>query len=400
MQSTGCLRPGRRAARLAKALGLLLTLASRSTFAEEFTCATRTGRDAEKIVIPLADSESPGLPDQAVRIAPGEVLCLTGTRTATGELDALRLVERAENANGPVVRLEMTRAAGSELRVRHSSPEWLEYRALIVVTQQEIAAPTTTLPVAPGVEAVELWTRGVRQLLLYGFRLRGPQQPAEHDRTRRNVATLNASVTFGFWGGERGVRLGGLNDALARDGFTPLPYAGAEGGLDLDFTFGRVRTGISFGAGGRTSKHRDTGAELSTWLSEVGFTAGLDAVRYDQLSAFVSSGVLFGNLYVDARAKGSTLFPDLKEWEGERVVFSHTALPLDVGTDYLLPLGRASPNEQWVLQFGMRVGWLWQLDGSWGTDRGADSRGIGGPPVDVTGPRARLVLGIGAQNGW
>lgn len=381
-------------------------LASRpASGAEDLDCRTISERARSKVVVPFGDSDSPRLPEQAIRIVPGEVLCLTGTRKASGELGALRLVDRSEGSHGPVIRLEMTRAGGTELRVSHSSSQWLEYRALMVVTRQDVSLPTSTLPVAPGVSAIEQWTRGVRELLLYGFRLHEQPQHLPHSRVplprnRRDTHVTNASVTFGFWGGERGARFGGLNDALVRDGFSPLPFAGVEGGLDLDFTVGRVRAGITLGAGGRSSKHRDTGAEISAWLSEVGFTAGFDVIRYEQLSAFVSSGILFGHLSVDARAEGSTLFPDLKEWEGERVNFSHTEWPLDVGTDYLIPLGRASGTEQWVLQFGARVGWLRQLGGGWETDRERDSRDIGGPPVDLSGPRARLVLGIGAQNGW
>jgi hypothetical protein len=75
-------------------------------------------------------------------------------------------------------------------------------------------------------------------------------------------------------------------------------------------------------------------------------------------------------------------------------------LPLDVGTDYFVPFGRASATEHWILQFGMRLGWMQQFgEGSWTTDDD-EGRDLVGPDVDLSGPRFRLVVGIGAQNGW
>src|SRR5688500_19942705 len=59
-----------------------------------------------------------------------------------------------------------------------------------------------------------------------------------------------------------------FRSALARDGFGALDHVGIQGGLDLDFTFWRVRAGVGLGAGGRSTQQRHTGSELSTRSEE------------------------------------------------------------------------------------------------------------------------------------
>jgi len=54
-----------------------------------------------------------------------------------------------------------------------------------------------------------------------------------------------------------------------------------------------------------------------------------------------------------------------------------------------------------VLSFGARLGWFQQFgSGGWETDDEKKSRDLPGPSVDLSGPRGRLVIGFGAQNGW
>jgi hypothetical protein len=290
----------------------------------------------------------------------------------------------------------------ARLRVRHSGEGWLYYDALRLVTQQDVAIPTHTLPVGPKMVATEEWPPRVRGLLLHGFRFGEPprdHEPPVYRHHTRDQTRLNLSVTFGFWGGERGVKLDTMNQWLLRDGFSPLSYSGVMGGLDLDFTFGRVRAGVSLGGGGRTATHGSTGTELSTWLADIAFVAGYDVIQYRQFHVFVSTGIGVATLRLD-RAAELTLFPDVQPWEGDRVTFSALSCPFEAGTDYFVPFGRASTTERWVFQFGTRFGWIQQLDaGGWETDTD-NARDIDGPAVSLSGPRARLVLGIGVQNGW
>ena len=59
----------------------------------------------------------------------------------------------------------------------------------------------------------------------------------------------------------------------------------------------------------------------------------------------------------------------MQPWEGERVKFSALEVPFEIGTDYFVPFARASGSEKWMLQFGVRGGWMQQFgSGGWETD--------------------------------
>jgi hypothetical protein len=365
------------------------------------TCETQTQRSVSDVIVPFRDADTPQLSAQAVKLVPGESLCLTGNVDEAGDLQGLRLLRPGETAT-LIIALSLDRGEVTRLSLHHSSQRWLYYDALRLVTEQDVALPTSTLPVAPGLRAMESWDHGVRKLLLHGFRFGGaPAQPVARRPPRvRDTSKLNASATFGFWGGERSLHTGDLDRVLARDDFASLQRVGIMGGLDLDFTFGRVRAGVSLGAGGRTIERRSDGRELSTSMLEVAFTAGYDIIRYDQLHVFLGSGLGVADLYVEHTA-GLTAFPDVQPWEGKRVKFSALEVPLDIGSDYFVPFARASGSEKWMLQFGARIGWSQQVgSGGWETDVEKSSRDLSGPNVDLSGLRARLVIGIGAQNGW
>ncbi len=240
--------------------------------------------------------------------------------------------------------------------------------------------------------------------LLPGDSLRFGDEPMSlseilRGRRTRNTKKTNVSVTLGAWGGERALHLENLDRALGRDGFAPLPRVVIVGGIDADFTLGRARVGFTFGVGGQTTRQHANGKELTTRLPEWAFTAGFDVLRYQQLHVFLSTGIGVATLYVD-RPAGSSVFPDVRAGEGDAVQFVALEAPVDVGAEYFVPFGRASPSEKWLLQFGVRLGWQAQLgSGSWQT-AAKEGREITGPGVDLSGPRARLIFGIGAQNGW
>ncbi len=368
------------------------------------TCQTQTERDASEIIVPFGDAVNRELPAQAVKLVPGETLCLIGERDEAGELTNLHLASETNAGTATFIELKLERGGATRLSVRHASRSWLYYGAFRLVTQQDVALPTHVLPVPAAQSVFESWSPNVRKLMLYGFRFgAAPVVFVPKDvprRPHRDLTETNLSVTFALWGGERSVHLPDLDNGLARDGFAPLPRVGIIGGLDMDFTVGRVRAGVGFGGGGGSTRHRTTGEELSTWQSDVTFTVGFDVLRYEPFRAFLSSGIGVGTLYVDRR-DSSSLFPDAKPWDGDRAEFTAFEVPFDLGTDYFVPFGRASPSEKWLLQFGARVGWQQQLGGSggWKTDE-KNGRDLVGPALDLSGPRARLVLGIGVQNGW
>lgn len=386
---------------LAMVLGLTPAYSAHAVPGDSSTCHTQTEREAPQIIVPFGDPEHPELPAQAVKIVPGETLCLVGERDEAGELTNLQLAAETNAGAADFVELKLERGDVTRLAVRHASKSWLYYGASALVTQQDIALPARVLPVPSDQTAFESWSPNVRKVMLYGFRFGAPPTPMrlEDGRPRRKLALLNASVTFGLWGGERSLHLPELDQALARDGFAPLQHVGIVGGLDLDFTIGRVRGGVGFGTGGRTTQHRTTGEELSTRHSEVSFTVGFDVLRYEPFRVFLSSGLGVASLYVDRR-DGSTLFPDAKPWDGDRVAFTAFEVPFELGTDYFVPFGPVHGTERWIVQFGARVGWQQQVgSGGWKTDD-KGGRDLAGPSVDLSGPRARLMLGFGFQNGW
>lgn len=366
-------------------------------------CETVTERSWGEIVVPFGDADHPTLPRQAVKVLPGETICLTGAVDAAGDLQDLRVLASAAQGSGLWIKLKLTRGEYTSLSVRHSGKSYLYYDALQLMTEQDIAFPTGTLPVGPGMLGLETWDHAARKLVLHGFRFGTAPERTKASKRQvrgRDTSHLNVSMTFGFWGGERSLKLDELDRGLERDGYVPLQHSVIMGGLDLDFTFGRVRGGVAFGRGGLTTQQRGTGKELSTGLFEWGFTAGYDVLRFEQLHVFLGTGIGGAELFVD-RPQTSTLFPGVQPWEGERVKFAAWEVPFELGTDYFVPFARASGSEKWMLQFGVRGGWVQQFGGGgWETDADKKPRDLPGPAVDLSGPRARLVLGIGAQNGW
>ncbi len=365
-------------------------------------CETQTQRPPSDIVVPLGDADNPELPPTAIKLLPGETLCVTGELDSAGELVRLRLLTAGEKSVAPVVELRFERAASAQLSVRHLSGKWLFYRAARLTTAQNLALGTHTANVAPGQTAMEHWGLNVRTLLLYSLRFGDePMSLSEILRGRRTRDTekTNVSVTLGAWGGERALHLENLDRALGRDGFAPLPRVVIAGGVDADFTLGRARVGFTFGVSGQTTRQHANGKELTTWLPEWAFTAGFAVLRYQQLHVFLSTGIGVANLHVD-RPAGSSVFPDVRAGEADRVQFVALEAPLDVGAEYFVPFARASPSEKWLLQFGVRLGWQAQLGSGFWQTAAKEGREIAGPAVNLSGPRARLILGIGAQNGW
>lgn len=365
-------------------------------------CETRTLRQPEEIIVPFGDADHPELPRQALKIVPGESLCLTGTLDNAGDLVNLELVVPGASSRGPMIEVQLERGKYTVLRTRNTGKGWLYYDALRLETEQDVALPGDASPVAPGLLNTDTWNPSVRKFVLFGFRFGSApvrtEAPGRH--RRRDASRMNASVTFGFWGGERSLKLNELNRALGRDAIYPLQRNTVVGGFDLDFTFGRVRVGTGLGAGGRTTYQRGSDQEISTWMSEIFFTAGFDVLRFEQLHVFLGTGIGGAQLYVD-RPKKSRLFADVQPWEGERVSFSALEVPFEIGSDYFVPFAQASGSEKWMLQFGVRAGWMQQFGaGGWETEAEKNPRDLLGPSVDLSGPRARLVFGLGAQNGW
>ena len=83
-------------------LGWLLVLQAQVAAAAP-ACETQTLRKPEEIIVPFGDADHPELPRQALKIVPGESLCLTGTLDALAHLVNLELVVPGASSKGPMI---------------------------------------------------------------------------------------------------------------------------------------------------------------------------------------------------------------------------------------------------------------------------------------------------------
>ena len=191
------------------------------------------------------------------------------------------------------------------------------------------------------------------------------------------------------WAGEQQAPLDAVNATIRRDGFSPLPSVRRMAGLDVQAVCSRTRAGVSLGAGRATTKDPREGRELVSWLSTVGIQAGVDVLRYRTLSVFVSAGIVAGRLSLESSDARLLLLDGRTH---DKAAFGFSALPLEIGTEQLIPVGKASHDEAWVLIFGVRGGWVQQLSGGW------DELDATAGDLDLSGLRGRLVLGFGAAS--
>ena len=197
------------------------------------------------------------------------------------------------------------------------------------------------------------------------------------------------SFAVAGWAGEQQAPLDAVNATIRRDGFSPLPSVRRMAGLDVQAVYSRTRAGVSLGAGRATTKDPREGRELVSWLSTVGIQAGVDVLRYRTLSVFVSAGIVAGRLSLESSDARLLLLDGRTH---DKAAFGFSALPLEIGTEQLIPVGKASHDEAWVLIFGVCGGWVQQLSGGW------DELDATAGDLDLSGLRGRLVLGFGAAS--
>jgi len=140
-------------------------------------CQTRSTRPFAEIVAAFADDETPNLPAKAVTIHAGEQLCIVGTPTAQGQLVDLRVVPSATAGNWMSFQLEI-RDGRTTLRVQHGGRRPMRYTAARVATELDLALPTSTMPVRPGVMNHEFWPVPIRRFVLFAFAFFEPEVPA------------------------------------------------------------------------------------------------------------------------------------------------------------------------------------------------------------------------------
>ena len=378
--------------------------------AESFSCETTSSRPSSEIWV----TRFRGRSGRVVRVLPGETLCVTGTIDEHGALVEPRLIDPTDATGTPTIAIVLSRGATTVLRIRHSFGRPLVYHLGLVLTKQRLVQfGYAKTRVSPDRWVEQSWDAGVYEVVLTDFELlrsepvEAPARPAEPQLSpeQRRVA-----ATLAVWTGEREARMSALNRALTRDGFSPIPATRLMAGADLDVELWRIRFGASFGFARAESRNAATGVELPVSLIQAGVTAGFDFFRYRSLSLFAATGILGTGLFLDPRARGLTLFESRLEQCDQSAGNGAGLVLLELGIEHLIPLGRAGesgieifgPYARYVMQFGLRAGWLQQAGGESGwslSGRNDEPRSVPGPHADWSGPAFRAVLGFGEITG-
>jgi hypothetical protein len=361
-------------------------------------CRTESARSDAEIVAPFADERTPNLPEKAVTIEVGEVLCLGGRVRANGEVESLTVVRKASERT--LISLNLVRRdKHTLLEIRHASERWLHYRAARVFGSLQLAVPTSVLPVQPGLFVIESWDNAADRLVLFGFQLFDPPRP-EAPRPRLFAGPEGTGPIIGVTGalGLAGIRLGELSDALARDGFATLPTSYLFGNLGVEGRFGPVRVGLPLEAGGFSTVHRETGEEIHVRWIGAGLYLGWDFLRAPGSSTFVALGLHAGSVSLDPSTPSLTLFrgrlAGLGRVDGASKGFGR--LIPEIAHDRYFKLFGLHTNEQAALQVGGRLGYAWQFasDDVWEADDD-DRHSLGrGPAIQSDGFRFRFVVGL------
>ncbi len=361
-----------------------LALATPPASGQTDECRTRTTRPRADIIASGGPLTSGG-----VRIRAGEVLCITGRPNADGLLEDLALVEGQGDAAPAVIELRLLRNGKTLLIVRHASPFDLEYAASGIVARSSPSLLPQHRRGSTHAVGAEEWDPRVQEVFLTDFRFRLPPE-----------ASPPRPESRGFWIGldvlavERHAPMDSLNAAIAADGFAPIGNNRALLGLGVSLAFERLRFGVEAYALDVTpsdSKHTVSRA-LDTSLGEAGLFVGYDVFRYQHLSLFLATGVYLGGLGLNPTTPGLTLFDgQLEPREFGDAEWSYSALPLELGVDYVVPL--TDGYKQGAFRFGTRLSWVQQLGGTWQLDE-RDLRSLSGPELDLSGPRALIVLGV------
>jgi hypothetical protein len=369
-------------------------------------CHTSTQRPLDELVVDLADERFPELPKTAVRIDAGEQFCVTGRVDEDGNLVDLRLTE--DGIGSPVIALRFEQLDGQKgtlLRVENRSDRVLRYRAAFLAGALNLAFPTTTIPVRPRISSLESWPKpSFDRLVLAAFRYRDPVPPPATPQPGAVVALppgekgdMDLTLGLGLFFGRRRLVLHGLNESLGSYGYTSLSTAWWAWGMALEGSVYRVRLGVEL-SGARQGAHSRTGSStVEVGHYEGGVTLGYDVFREGPFSTFLSTGMLWGGLWVDPAARRYEEFDSRTAGlcDADTVARESTAVLGEVGAEYRIPLERRlhGPNVGMVL--GFRAGYVREIArGGWvARHSGGEEDEIGGgPDVDMSGMRYRAAV--------
>ena len=370
-------------------------------------CHARTQRPLDELVVALADERFPELPKTAIRIDAGEQFCVTGRVDEDGNLVDLRLTE--DGIGSPVIALRFERLDGRKgtlLRVENRSDRVLRYRAAFLAGALNLAFPTTTIPVRPRISSFESWPKpSFDRLVLAAFRYRDPVPPPATPQPGEIVArppaekedsdfTLGLAASFG----RRHLVLHGLDKSLERYGFTSLSTAWWAWGLALEGSAHRVRVGLEMVGAQQSARSRTGNSAVRVGHFDGGVTLGYDVFREGPFSTFVSTGMLWGTVWVDLDATGYEEFESRTAGlcdDADTVARNSKAVLGEAGVEYRIPLARRSNGPDVGMVLGFRAGYVREIAQSGWVARqrnGEEEEIGGGPDLDASGMRYRAVV--------
>jgi hypothetical protein len=282
------------------------------------------------------------------------------------------------------------------LRVETSARTWLTYETAPIVTRQDLAVLPERSSMGPRSHDELEFPRGFRRFLLFGFeKTHPPPRPFVPPPLEKRLEDRpwSAGVDLGI--GVRQLRLPELDAALERDGFsTPSPTRGVAG-FDIVAYLERFRFDLGCYGLGLATLRNSKGDEIHTSMSDVGLSAGYDVVREGGFAFYLQGGISAGSVDIDARAPGFTLFADqLAGTDIATAGYSWSALTAELGIVELVPWSFG--QDSLSLAFGARLGFFRQIGADGWVGDGNPDRDLSGPPLDASGPRALITLGIHA----
>jgi hypothetical protein len=367
-------------------------------------CTTVTLRQDDDIV--LRDPEEWHYWRQGVHLRVGETLCIRG-RLGGDYIHPLENISvvRGVATPGTMVALRLTHAAqGLVLQVATNSSYELTYRAQVPIEHSRLLVQVPAEFVKPNGSATELWPTDADEVWLtnFWFEKREPHSFSVHQPTHHDISDRRYGFAVGLQYGIARANFAALNRTLAQEGYGQFDANHANIGGLVDLFCWRVHLGLHGHAAPASFADTHARKHVSADWSEVGIYAGFDVMRWHSLTTLFQVEWLSSNLTL---SKGEP-YPSFAATSAaaDRVNRIARGLGITLGHDLYQDLGSASDGAHYALTYGLRLGYVWQLNqnSTWTMfqSRSNDSDlNLGptprpGPPIDITGFRIYLNVGL------
>jgi hypothetical protein len=257
-------------------------------------------------------------------------------------------------------------------------------------------------PVRNG-SATEIWPTDAAEVWLtnFWFSEREPHASSVRPAAHRDISDRRYGLVVGLQYGMAQANFAALNRALAREGYGQFDTNHAYAGGLLEFFLWRFHLGVQ--GHGAPASFADTHARrrVAAHWSDGGIYAGFDIMRWHSLTTLLQVEWMFSSVTL---SKGEP-YPSFAASPAGFTGVARVArgLGITVGHDLYQDLGSTSGGTHFALTYGLRLGYVWQLnqDSTWTLydDSGKDRKDIGptpqpGPPLDFTGFRTYFSIGL------